>query len=287
MIPNDRLGRARREYAKRIVQTARSDDARLEQALADLPRENFLPPGPWLMQRFNPDRYEPTQTDDPIWLYQDAAIAILSDKRLNTGHPSFLVSLIAMARVRDAERVVHIGTGLGYYTAVISRLVGGCGHVMAIEYEAELAARTATNLTPFENVRVVHGNGATIALEPADVIFVNAGASRPVDGWLDALKPGGRLILPLTVSVLTERGNQMTRGTVFLIERETDGYLARAISSIMIYPCVGARDEASEAALRAAFARGGADQVTRLRRSVLVPPEKCWLRAPSWSLTYD
>src|SRR5580692_8320307 len=72
------------------------------------------------------------------------------------------------------------------------------GRVTAIEYEAELAARTTANLAPTPHVRVVHGDGTRIAFEPADVIYVNAGATRPADAWLDRLKEGGRLILPLT-----------------------------------------------------------------------------------------
>ena len=37
-------------------------------------------------------------------------------------------------------------------------------------------------------------------IEPADVIYVNAGTTRPADLWLDRLKEGGRLILPMTTS---------------------------------------------------------------------------------------
>src|SRR5215813_13951338 len=47
-------------------------------------------------------------------------------------------------------------------------------------------------------VRVLQGDGAQIAFDPADVIYVNAGATRPADIWLDRLNDGGRLVLPLT-----------------------------------------------------------------------------------------
>ena len=49
----------------------------------------------------------------------------------------------------------------------------------------------------------------------------------------------------------------------------------------------GARDAASEAALAAAFAKGGWERVTRLYRSDGVPEERCWLRAPGWCLAYE
>jgi D-amino-acid dehydrogenase len=60
---------------------------------------------------------------------------------------------------------------------------------------------------------VVRGDGTRIAFEPADVIYVNAGATRPADAWLDRLKEGGRLILPLTADAFPNRDAR--RGAVF------------------------------------------------------------------------
>ena len=263
MTRDDELSRVRREYAQCITRTAQCitratvlNDPRLEDALAELRREDFLPPGPWQLQRFSPERYEQTPNDDPISLYEDVPVAIMPGLRLNNGQPSFVVSLISAGRLQPGERVVHIGTGLGYYTAVMRCLDGPTGYVTGIEYEAELACRAKANLARYANVHVVQGDGSTATLEPADVIYVNAGASRPVDAWLDALNLGGRLILPLTVSYTTEAGHTMTSGAVFLIERQADGYAARALSHVGIYPCVGARDDASEEALKESFRKG-------------------------------
>src|ERR1700680_2456556 len=99
----------------------------------------------------------------------------------------------------------HIGVGVGYYTAILAELVGATGRVTAIEYDAELAARATANLAQTPHVRVVHGDGTRIAFEPVDVIYVNAGATRPADAWLDRLKEGGRLILPLTAGAFANR----------------------------------------------------------------------------------
>ena len=121
-----------------------------------------------------------------------------------------------------------------------------------------------------------------------DVIYVNAGATHPVDAWLDGLSEGGRLILPLT----TNRGFTHNdppvpierRGAVFRVERRSSEFLARWISPVAIFPCEGARDPLSEAALAEAFQKGGWRQVTRLCRSDDVPEDRCWLRAPGWCL---
>ena len=299
MTPKNELEIVRRVFAKQIVHAARATDPRLEQALAGLRREDFLPPGPWQLMRF-PEDYQATPTDDPIYLYQDTPVAILHEKGLNNGQPSFLTFLISIGGMQDGERAVHIGTGTGYYTAVISHLAGRNGRVTGIELEPELASRAHNNLARFSNVEVIHGDGATMPLDPADVIYVNAGASRPADIWLDALKPGGRMVLPLTVNFLTKQGHLMTYGAIFLITRHPNDphhFAARGISGVHIYPCVGVRDEASEKALFAAFdskglkngdaRNSGLEKVTRLYRTDDIPEERCWVRAPGWCLAYE
>ena len=161
----------------------------------------------------------------------------------------------------------------------------------AIELDSELATRARINLSASSNVRVICGNGATAPFDIADVIYVNAGATHPADVWLDGLAEGGRLILPLTTNRGFMRNHPPVaierRGAVFRIERRSSEFLARWISAVAIFPCEGARDPLSEAALAEAFAKGGWQQVTGLCRSDDVPEDRCWLRAPGWCLTRD
>jgi protein-L-isoaspartate(D-aspartate) O-methyltransferase len=221
-----------------------------------LRREDFLGPGPWQLMRF-PAGYVSSLSDDPVYLYQVIAVGIVPGQGLNNGQPSFLALLISMGRAREGEHAVHIGAGVGYYTAVIARLVGNTGTVTAIEYEPDLAQRAAINLSAYPTVKVVVGDGSTAPLDPADVIYVNAGTTRPAERWLNALKDGGRLILPLTTSFTSDDGHSMTGGAIFLIERRNDDYLARWMSHTAIYPCSGARDEASEEVLAVGFKKVG------------------------------
>ena len=283
MMTNEERRVARRVYAKQVAHAARTDDPRLEAALADLPRERFLPPGPWHLAQ-GPGGYRPTPDADPIHLYQDCPVALKPERRLNTGQPSFLVSLIARAEVAEGGSIVHVGCGTGYYTAILSRLAGAAGRVLAIEHDADLAAHAAAALSGMGNVRVAACDGTAMPLPCADVILVNAGTSRPAEPWLVALKPGGRLILPLTVP---RDDGPITDGIILLITRRGERYAARAISGTRIYPCAGARDAASDAALAAAFARGGAERVTTLRRDGDAPEAACWLRGPGWCLTCE
>ena len=268
-----------------IMAEAGINDPRLEKAFATVKREDYVGPGPWQIMR-TPGHYYETPSDDPVYLYQNKLVALDADKGLNNGELSFLAFLISLGDLTEGKHVIHVGVGIGYYTAVMAELVGPTGAVHAIEYELVLAEKAAQNLSGFAQVRVEQGDGSTIALEPSDVILVNAGASRPADTWLDALKDHGRLILPLTVSYTNDEGHTLTEGAIFLIERDSEGFSVRWKSPTQIYPCVGMRDADSEAALVAAFKSGQVKEITRLHRSGDLPDEQCWVKLPEWALTY-
>jgi protein-L-isoaspartate(D-aspartate) O-methyltransferase len=198
--------------------------------------------------------------------------------------------LIHQASPAAGEHVVHVGTGTGYYTAILAHLVGPSGRVTGIEYEPELAARAKTNFAAYPNVRIVEGDGTLVSFDTADVIYVNAGCTRPAESWLDRLADGGRLILPMT----SDQGfgaasleGIARAGAVFRIERRGKDYSACWISSVAIFPCAGSRDEVSERALAEAFAKGGWQKVTRLYRDREIAGERCWLQGSGWCLAYD
>jgi protein-L-isoaspartate(D-aspartate) O-methyltransferase len=283
------LAIVRRAYAKHVLANANVDDARVEAAFAEVRREHFLGPGPWLMPRWSrPD--VPTPSDDPVYLYQDALVGIVPERNLNNGQPSLHALLIAAAAPQTGEHVVHIGAGVGYYTAILAHMVGESGRVTAIEFDSGLAERLAANFSGQSNVRALPGDGAQIEFDAADVIYVNAGATRPAGIWLDRLNDGGRLILPLTsdkgFGENPENIPMQRRGAVFGIVRRGNEFLAKWISAVAIFPCEGARDALSERALAAAFEKGGWERVTRLHRRGDLPDEECWLKAPDWALAY-
>ena len=134
------------------------------------------------------------------------------------------------------------------------RLVGRRGVVTAIEFDSGLAARLAANFSEMNNVRIIPGDGARVAFDDADVIYVNAGATRPAEVLLDRLAEGGRLILPLTAGAFP--ASDVRQGAVFRIERRSGEFLAHRVSGVAIFPCEGMRDAESEAALAAAFKNG-------------------------------
>ena len=280
----------RAAYAKQILAAARiADDAPLETALMATRREDFLGAGPWSIVRWG--EYVTTPDADPVYLYTDDLVGILPERKVNNGQPSLHAHLIHQASPAAGEHVVHIGTGTGYYTAILAFLVGPSGRVTGIEYEPELAARAKTNFAASPNVDIVEGDGALASFDTADVIYVNAGCTRPAESWLDRLADGGRLILPMT----SDQGfganpkslQGMARaGAMFRIKRRGDDYLASGISPVAIFPCAGNRDEVSERALAEAFAKGGWEKVTRLYRNQEIPEERCWVSGSGWCLAY-
>jgi len=264
-------------------------DRRVEAAFAAVRRESLLGSGPWQILRWGRG-YEKSPSADLVYLYDDVLVGIIPERHLNNGQPWLHALLVGSAGPRPGEHAVHIGSGVGYYTAILARLVGRRGRVTAIEYDPGLADRLSANFRDSGNVEVIQGDGGRVTFDPADVIYVNAGATRPAAAWLDRLKNGGRLILPLT----TNQGFMgpespvpiQRRGAVFRIERLGDDFSAKRISAVAIFPCEGMRDPDSEAALAAAFEKGDGSEVTRLYRRDDMPEEDCWLHAPGWCLAY-
>ena len=222
------IAAARQRYAELIGKRERISSSRLLRALASVPRENFLPKGPWRIKSEAGRDYRFTTDADPIRLYDNVLVAIDARRKLDTGLPSLWAHFIDVLAVGERERVVQVGCGLGYFSAILSKMIGPKGRVLAIECDERLAGRAVANLQRYRNVEVVQGDGCRGIGEPADVIIVHAGFSHPHPLWLKSLRPRGRLLVPLT-----QRDRE---GTVVRIVRTGKGYQADAVQQIRIFP---------------------------------------------------
>ncbi len=267
----------RRRYAEELAYTAHLTSPAVMRAFARIQRERYLGPGPWRIFHPYTFGYWTTPDADPKHVYHDVLVALDETRFLNNGQPSFLAFLIEALEVEPGDHVIHVGCGTGYYTAILAELVGRSGHVTAIEVDEDLATRSRHNLAALPNVEVVHADGGADGLVQANAIFINAGASHPRRTWLDALPPKGRLLLPLT--------SAQRRGGVLKVTRLEQGYRASFISSITIFPCVGARDAHAEQLLGKALARGGWDSVRSLRRGPHQSEASCWLHGDDFCLS--
>lgn len=279
--PSD-LNLLRQFYAEELRAVANLQSEAVVQAFAKVSREHFLGPGPWQVRSPDIEGYFATKDAAPRRLYHNILVAIDATRNLNNGHPSFLASLIDRLEVKPTDNVIHVGCGTGYYTAIIAEVVGRDGHVTAIEVDTHLAARARDNLNDLPNVEVIEGDGGEIDAGSADAILVNAGATHPRSVWLDSLRPGGRLILPLTV---TNDADGSGGGRVLKVTRKTGGFTASFISGVGIFPCVGGRDAELNQRLKEAFDRDDWKSVQSLRREPHEPADTCWLHTEGFCLS--
>ena len=134
---------------------------------------------------------------------------------------------------KPLERVLEIGTGCGYQTAVLARLAS---EVYSVERIHALFAKARRNLQSLKvkNVRLMHGDGMADLGEDlqVDAIVITAGTSRVPDVLFKYLKPGGRMVLPLAQHGAA--GDGVQRLTV--IESTPEGRREHAYDPVRFVP---------------------------------------------------
>jgi len=269
----------RRFYAEEIRFAAGIESSALIEALARVPREKFLGPGPWEVGRLDPRaalglskmRMSYVQVDDPRSLYHNTVVAIDKAAEINNGQPSALACWIDALQIRPGERVYHLGCGVGYYTAIMAEMVGGKGAVVASEVSAQLSVRAKENLATYPNVTVFSGDGSSFDPGPCDAMLINAGATHPLPLWLDRLNDGGRLVLPLTMAI----GPLIGAGVMARITRADDRFSAEIVTQIAIYSCSSGRDPEREAQLKVALTKGALMKMKWVRRDPHEQTDSC------------
>ena len=286
-MSSDRSGdvqQARLGFAEELRHIAHVRSPAVVEAFATVPREHFLGPGPWrVLSPLRDGNYWTTEDADPKRLYHDVLVAIDEKRGLNNGQPSLWANLYDQLDLRRGGHVIHVGAGVGYYSAILAEIVGAAGRVTALELDSDLAARaTALLADAWPQAQAIAADGFAFRSDrPADAIVVNAGVTHISTAWLDSLAPeNGRLLVPLTGSnwwgsflLITRRGG------------ETRRYPARFVSRTGIIGCVGGRDAEAEARLREALAKADFTAIRSLRRPPEQPDESCWLEGDGWWLS--
>jgi protein-L-isoaspartate(D-aspartate) O-methyltransferase len=130
--------------------------------------------------------------------YEDTPLPIGSGQTIS--QPWVVARMTELARNGGAlPRVLEVGTGCGYQTAVLAQVAG---EVYSVERIASLVAKARRNLQTLKlkNVRLMHGDGTGDLGEPleVDAIVVTAGTSLVPIALLGYLRTGGRMVLPLS-----------------------------------------------------------------------------------------
>ncbi|MGY5805971.1 protein-L-isoaspartate O-methyltransferase family protein [Rhizobium sp. LEGMi12c] len=158
-----------------------------------VPRENFVP------------------EKSKLLAYVDCDIEVAPGRFLMEASP--LAKLLQLGAVTRDDKVLDVGCGTGYVSAVLSLVAG---KVIALESNEELAAQAKTNLAElgYDNVTVVGGDleKGHAGSAPYDVIFLNGSIEQLPQGLLDQLGEDGRLITVIGYG-------HAARATVFMRER--------------------------------------------------------------------
>jgi protein-L-isoaspartate(D-aspartate) O-methyltransferase len=161
--------------------------------------------------------------------YEDTSLPIGGGQTIS--QPWVHARFLELAGLEGKEKVLEVGTGSGYQTALLAELAG---QVFSVERLAPLAAaaRTALAAAGPRNVTVLVGDGTLgwRPFAPYDVILVAAAAPDVPGPLLEQLAQGGRLILPLG-----DRASQvLTR-----VERDGDHYRSSPVADVRFVPLLG------------------------------------------------
>ncbi|HUR61551.1 MAG TPA: protein-L-isoaspartate O-methyltransferase [Candidatus Thermoplasmatota archaeon] len=159
------------------------NDPRLEEAMLSVPRHLFVPP------------------ELRAAAYEDRPLPIGFGQTVSAPH---MVAMMTTALQLEAgQKVLEIGTGVGYHAAIVARVVGDAGHVDTVEFLPELVELARKNLKAAKVRLEVHeGDGAEgwAAGAPYDAIYVTCAIPNVPPALADQLKDGGHFVAPIGIT---------------------------------------------------------------------------------------
>jgi protein-L-isoaspartate(D-aspartate) O-methyltransferase len=161
--------------------------------------------------------------------YDDTALPIGSGQTIS--QPYVQARYLELIGLTGREKVLEIGTGSGYQTALLALLASMVFSVERVSHLAQ-SARTALATSGIRNVTVFVGDGTLgwRSFAPYDAILVSAASPEIPAPLVEQLAPGGRMVIPLG-----DRASQ----TLTLVERNEAGVRASTITDVRFVPLVG------------------------------------------------
>ena len=177
------------------------------------------------------ERHEFVPRDDVESAYEDHPLPIGAHQTIS--QPYMVAIMTQCLEFKGDEKILEIGTGSGYQTAILATLAK---EVYSVERVASLAAKAEETLKRlnYKNIKIKVGDG-TLGWEehaPYDGIIVTAAAPDVPDSYIKQLKVGGRLIIPVGA-----RFSQV----LTLVEKTTGGVTRSDICACVFVPLVGAQ----------------------------------------------
>ncbi len=202
---------ARRDMVETQLRARGISDQTVLDAFMEIPRELFVP------QELRHEAYE----DHPIQIGFGQTIS----------QPYVTALMVQELRPGRNDRVLDVGAGSGYQTAILARLAG---HVYAVERIEALTAQAASVLAAVnaENVTLRTGDGTLGWPEeaPFDGIICGAAAPQVPKPWLDQLADGGRIVTPV--------GGHNSQ-VIQVIEKQGGGIRKRELCAVRFVKLIG------------------------------------------------
>jgi protein-L-isoaspartate(D-aspartate) O-methyltransferase len=187
-------------------------DERLLVAMNKVPRHEFV----------NEQNWNEAYADHPIPI----------PEQQTTSQPYMIAAMIQAAKIQPEDRVLEIGAGSGYQTALLAELAS---QVFAVERYISLAeaAQNTLERLGYRNAKIAIGDGSLGLPEfaPFDAIIVSAAAPRVPQALAEQLALGGRLLIPVG-----ESEQQLLQ----LVQRHADGTISiRTLEGCRFVPLIG------------------------------------------------
>ncbi len=206
------FAQARQEMVEEQIRRRHITDSRVLECLERVPRHEFVP------AEFRDRAYE----DAPVPIGEGQTIS----------QPYIVAAMTAALHLQGDERVLEIGTGLGYQAAVLACLAR---EVFTVEFRSELATEAAERLASlgYKNAHVHCGDGTLGSPEfaPYDAILVAAAAPSVPAPLLAQLGEGGRMVVPV---------GDMENQDLQLVERSHDIFRTTMLEPCRFVPLLGA-----------------------------------------------
>jgi protein-L-isoaspartate(D-aspartate) O-methyltransferase len=161
--------------------------------------------------------------------YADHPIAIAEQQ--TTSQPYMIAAMLQAAEINPGDRVLEIGSGSGYQTALLAELAS---EVFAIERYPTLVepARQVLEHLGYKNITLVAGDG-TLGLPeaaPFNAIVVSAAAPQLPPALIEQLAVGGRLVIPV---------GDVSEQVLQVVEKQADGIAVRSLEGCRFVPLIG------------------------------------------------
>ncbi len=221
-MSDERAGDLRLALVDNLVTKGAIVTPQVREAFASVPRHLFVP---------NVD-LEAAYADQPVFIRWDAGIPISSSTQ-----PTMMVIMAEQLRLEPGSRVLEIGAGTGYNAAILAHVVGESGHVVTIDIDQDIVDEAAGNLSNagYGEVEAVCRDGfeGFPPGQPYDRIMVTVGAQDVSPHWVEQLRDGGIMVVPLWF-----RGYRLS----VALEKRGDVLESLSASPCMFIPIRGSAD---------------------------------------------